>query len=89
MSFGRPRRSEETFLADIWRHSCRLSLWVFGLLLSPMHVQVRSVGLFGGLWRLLGASLSGALAARERVSLRAIPCRYRVASLQDSVTSFH
>ena len=58
---------------------------------SPMLFSgpVRSEGLFGGRWRLLGASLSGALAARERVSLRAIPCRYRVASLQDSVTSFH
>ena len=28
--------------------------------LSPMHCQVRSGGLFGGLWRLLGVSLSGA-----------------------------
>ena len=66
VSFGRLRRSEETFLVDIWRHSCRLSLWAVGLPLSPMHCQVRSVGLFGGLWRLLGASLSGAYAARER-----------------------
>ena len=83
MSFGRPRRSEETFLADIWRHSCRLSLRVVGLLLSPMHIQVRSEGLFGGLWRLLGASLSGASAGKDVKSScepvpspRSLPARF-------------
>ena len=77
-------------MADIWRHSCRLSSGAVGLSLSPMHVQVRSEGLFGGLRRLFGASLSGALAAGKDIkSLRAFPCRYRVALLQDSVGSFH